>query len=142
MFNLFRRRVTPLSKYIYRLEKEENIDFQLDAFRNGNPDFQIIRQRMLQGIDSSVSIENPVGFAIIISFNLKSSVGAENYKRFKKNTLFDSAIELNVHDPDIVFFTIKVDKESTLLLSVVGQLQTEIYGYTDDTYYYFKLKEI
>ena len=141
MFSLFKK-TTPLYKYISKLEKKKSIDFQLDAYRDGNPDFQIIRQRMLQGIDSSISIENPTGFAVIISFNLASPIGIENHNRFKKSIVFNSAIELNVQETDIIFYTIKSENKSVYILNLVGQIQTEVYGYTDDTYYYFKCKEI
>lgn len=142
MFGFLKRKKTSLTDHVIKLERNKNIDFQLDVIRDGNPDFQLIRQRMLKGFDSSVNIKYPKGFAFLISFNLNTPIGKENHKKFKKSSVFKDSEKLNIPDEDIVFYTIQTNNNSHEVLVCVNKIQTEVYGYTEDTYYYFKYKEI
>jgi len=142
MFGLFRKKKASIQEHLKELVNKPNTDFQLDVIRNKDVDFQIIRQRMIKGFDTTITVNNPEGFSIMISFNPNTDIGLLRYSKFKASKIYDLFKEIKNMDETFLFFYLKCENNLKTILNFIHKIQTEVYGYTDDTYYYFKFKEI
>ena len=142
MFGFFKKKKSSVEEYLINVVEKPNLDFQLDFFRNRDVDFQIIRQRMIKGFDASIKINNPEGFSIMISFDPNTDEGLSRHNKFKTSKIHSQFKEIENIDETYKFYFMQCKNDIKAILDFVHRVQTEIYDYKHDTYYYFKYKEI
>ena len=144
MFRLFKEKKKETIEEHITFVINNEVNFQLDVLREGDVDFQIFRQRMLEHLN--VSVNHPNGIAILISFNLKNIESINHHKKFTLLPIYNECEKIKIlEDPDDDYdhsFILKINNNKKEVLSLISLIQNSVFNYDDKTIYFLNFKEI